>query len=161
MSQEQPRSADPEHGGPGEPGNGREAPVTPNPLAPARGASALTILALPVNIATQFVLPPVLLARWGDLGYAFCVAVQGFASYVSVADAGVLLYLSRHLAVLRAAGDEKAALALTRGGLRAFGVLACAGAAVVFLAFLLSGRRIWGTLALSVGITPAMALAAA
>jgi O-antigen/teichoic acid export membrane protein len=103
----------------------------------------------------------VLLAKWGDFGYAFCVAVQGFASYVSVADAGVLLYLSRHLAVLRAAGDELAALALSRGGLRAFGALASAGALIVSLAFVLSGRRIWGTLAVTCGMTPAMALAAA
>jgi O-antigen/teichoic acid export membrane protein len=114
-----------------------------------------------VTMVMQIVVPRVLLARWGDAGYAFTVAVQGFAAYVSVADAGVLLYLSRRLAVLRASGDEAAALSLTRGGLEAFAWLAGVGTLIVSVAFVLSGHSVWSTLARTCALTPGWALAAA
>ena len=143
------------------PSPGEGSPKGPTLLERVRGASLFSIASVGVAVITQLAIPRVLLATWGDSGYAFAVAVQGFMAYVSVADAGVLLYLSRSLAILHAAGDTTAALGLTRGGLRAFAVLATVGAAIVFAAFLLSGRPIWHSLALSCGVSPGLAVLAA
>ena len=94
-----------------------------------RVASAAAVVSLGLSMLAQFATPPILLAGWhATRASALFVAVQGFASYVSVADAGVQLYLIQRLATLRASGEMGAADALTQGGLRAFGVLALSGA---------------------------------
>ena len=117
-----------------------------------RAASGAAVVSLGLSMAAQFATPPILLSRWHDTGFALFVAVQGFASYVSVADAGVQLYLIQRLATLRASGETLAADALTRGGLRAFAMLALAGAALVSLAFVLTGHRVWYELAHTCGM---------
>ncbi len=146
----------PEHAG-----SESRAPSRLGLLGRVRSASFLSIGVVVAAIAAQLAVPRVLLSTWGDSGYAFLIAVQGFAAYVSVADAGVLLHMSRRLAILHAAGDERSALALIRGGLRTFAILATAGTGIVFGAFMLSGRRIWHGLAITSGLTPQVAVVAA
>jgi hypothetical protein len=87
--------------------------------------------------------------------------VQGFASYVSVADAGVQMYFVQRVASLRAANDDAAADALTASCFRLLRALAIFGGGGVFAAFVLTGHAIWGRLAHSLGVSPSVALAAA
>ena len=127
----------------------------------ARAASILAVIQLATQTATQLVLPPVLLRAWGDSGYALFIAVQSFAGYVSVADAGIQVYLIQKLATLRARGEHELAMRTTAGGLRALGVLASGGALLVFAAFVATGRPIWHDLGSRIGVPPAVALTAA
>jgi O-antigen/teichoic acid export membrane protein len=129
--------------------------------AKARAASGLSLFSVAVGFGLQFAFAPTLLHHWGEGGYAFFVAVQGFASYVSVADAGVQMYFVQRVASLRAARDDAAADALTTSCFRLLRVLALAGGALVFGAFVVTGHAIWERLAHSLGVSPALALAAA
>ncbi|MHB8736644.1 MAG: lipopolysaccharide biosynthesis protein [Terriglobales bacterium] len=96
-------------------------------------ASALSLAG---TLATQLVVPRVLLSRWGDGGYALYVVVTGLVSYLILADAGVQLYLVQRMTALRSTGKDADAAHLAAGGLRTLTVLALAGLLILCVVFL-------------------------
>jgi len=87
-----------------------------------------------VSIGMQLAIPRVLLSRWGDGGYSVYVTVTGIAAYVSLADAGVQMFLTQRLTALRGAGKDEEAAKLARGALKALSLLAIAGLGVLGVA---------------------------
>ncbi len=127
----------------------------------AKKASVISMGGVVINSLVQLAYPPLLLSHWGDAGFGFVVAVQGFASYVSVADAGVQVYFIQRIASLRAARNHAAADARTASCFRLLGGLALVGFVVVFAAFVGTGHAVWSGLVHRDGGSDLSGLAAA
>ncbi len=99
-----------------------------------RLAIATSFISLAVTLVVQLITPRVLLRAWSEQGYAFTIAIQGFTSYISIADAGVQAVLSRTLLADNDRGDDDLFGARARAGARALGALAASATIVTLIA---------------------------
>ncbi len=83
-----------------------------------RIATLLSIGSVGGSVLTQLLTPRVLQDRWGDAGYEWAIALQGIASVVLVADAGIQAYLTRELALLHDSPQAAKFRAVATAGLR-------------------------------------------
>ncbi|MEM9691361.1 MAG: hypothetical protein AAGA56_02360 [Myxococcota bacterium] len=96
-------------------------------------------MSLALTLAAQIALPRLLLAHGGDAGYVAYVAVVSTMAYVSLADGGILVAVSRNLAEAHGRGD----LAAFRGeGQRARRLFAVTGLVGIAIAIALGGTAI-------------------
>lgn len=118
-----------------------------------RLAAVVGVLSAISGTLIQLALPAVLLRHWPDSAYALVIAVQGLASYVGAADAGVQNTVLHRLAVLTVRGDLASVRRVARSALLMLTGLVTVGAILVGAGVALFGSRMFVGLAPAAGVT--------